>query len=70
VETVGVTALHKSIVSMLCFHHNIMRITLKQYSRGVRMAAIIIGEETRDLGVVEVKALEDMVVNLNKANTE
>ena len=34
------------------------------------MAAIIIGEETRDLGVVEVKALKDMVVNLNKANTE
>ena len=34
------------------------------------MAAIIIGEETRDLGVVEFKALKYMVVNLNKANTE
>ncbi len=51
-------------------HPMMMRkITLKVYLRGVGMVAIIIGEETKNLGVSEVKTLKDMVVEVNKVNT-
>lgn len=52
-------------------NHPVMmrKITLKVYLRGVGMVAIIIGEESRNLGVAEVKTLKDTVVEVNKANT-
>jgi hypothetical protein len=78
-ETEGNTTVSDPIVSVFRFHHHTrnssmmnhlvmkMKIMLKECLRGVEMVGIIIGEGIPDLGVVEVKASEGMVVN--KTNT-
>ena len=77
----GITTVREPIVNMFRFHnhtgnnsmmnHLVMKtkIMLKEYLRGVEMVEIIISEEIPDLGIVEVKTLEGMVVEVNKTNT-
>jgi hypothetical protein len=40
----------------------------EDYAEGVEMVEIIIGKEIRNLGIVEVKTSEGMVVEVNKTN--
>jgi hypothetical protein len=79
---IGIMTISEPIMSMFQFHqhtsnnsmmnHLVMKktIMLKQYLKSIEMVVIIIGEDTMDLGVVEVKALEGMVVEVNKTNIE